>query len=65
MSKEIKEKIDALSLEAEKLVDPTTFVLNPKIVEISNQITALREQCQHHYVDGFCEFCYQEGENNE
>ena len=65
MSKIIKEKIDALSLEAEKLVDPTTFVLNPKFVEISNQIAALREQCKHHYVDGICEFCYLEGENNE
>ena len=65
MSKEIKAKIDALSLEAEKLVDPTTFVLNPKILELSKQIEALREQCQHHFVDGVCEFCYQEGEDNE
>lgn len=65
MSKEIKMKIDALSLEAEKLVDPTTFVLNPRIGEISKEIAKLREQCAHSFVDGVCEFCYLEGSTNE
>ena len=64
MSKEIKMKIDALSLEAEKLIDPTTFVLNPRIGEISKEIAQLREQCNHNFVDGVCEFCYQEDEQN-
>ena len=58
MSKEIKEKIDALNQEAEQLMDPTTFVLNPRISEISQEITELQAKCQHNFVNGICEFCY-------
>jgi hypothetical protein len=58
MSKEIKMKIDALNIEAEQLIDPTTFVLNPRISEISQEITKLQAQCNHNFVNGICEFCY-------
>jgi hypothetical protein len=58
MSKEIKMKIDALNIEAEQLMDPTTFVLNPRISEISQEITKLQAQCNHNFVNGICEFCY-------
>ena len=58
MSKEIKMKIDALNVEAEQLMDPTTFVLNPRISEISQEITKLQAQCKHNFVNGICEFCY-------
>ena len=64
MSQEIKKKIDELSLEAEKLMDPTTFVLNKRIGEIDKEIKALQAQCQHNFVDGVCEFCYR-GDSNE
>ena len=57
MSKEIKEKIDILTAEAESLLDPTTFVLNPRIAEINLEIVKLQEQCAHNYVNGVCEFC--------
>ena len=58
MSKEIKEKIDALSKEAESLLDPTTFVLNPRIEEINLEIAKLQNECKHNYVNGVCEYCY-------
>jgi prefoldin subunit 5 len=58
MSKIIKEKIDALNEEIEQLMDPTTFVLNPRIGEISQEITELQAKCQHNFVNGICEFCY-------
>ena len=64
MSQEIKKKIDELSLEVEQLMDPTTFVLNPRIGEIDKEIKALQAQCQHNFVNGVCEFCYR-GESNE
>lgn len=64
MSQEIKKRIDELSLEAEQLMDPTTFVLNPRIGEINKEIEELQAQCQHNFVDGVCEFCYR-GECNE
>ena len=64
MSKEIKKRIDELSLEIESLMDPTTFVLNPRIGEIDKEIRALQSQCNHNFVNGICEFCYR-GDSNE
>lgn len=64
MSKIIKEKIDALNQEIEQLMDPTIFVLNPRINEINNEIKTLQAQCNHNFVNGICEFCYR-GESNE
>ena len=64
MSKDIKMRIDALLAEAEKLIDPATFVLNPRINEINNEVKKLQEQCKHNFVNGICEFCYR-GDCNE
>ena len=64
MSKIIKEKIDALNQEIEQLMDPTTFVLNPRIQEIDKEIKMLQHQCRHSFVNGICEFCCR-GECNE
>ena len=58
MSKIIKEKIDALNQEIEQLMDPTTFVLNPRIHKIDKEIRALQAECKHNFVNGVCEFCY-------
>ena len=63
MSKEIKKRIDELSLEAEQLMDPTTFVLNARIGEIDKEIKELQAQCQHNFIDGICEFCYRGDQN--
>lgn len=64
MSKEIKEKIDQLRWEMEDAYEPGVFILNRRMVEINDQIIALQDQCNHHYVDGQCEFCYRlEGAN--
>jgi hypothetical protein len=57
MSKEIRIKMNQLSEEAERLMDPTTFVLNPRIVAINKEIEELQSKCQHHFVEGMCEFC--------
>ena len=64
MSKIIKERIDALNQEIEQLLDPTTFVLNPRISEIDKEIRALQAKCEHNFVNGICEFCYR-GDCNE
>lgn len=64
MSKVIKEKIEALNKEAEQLLDPTTFVLNPRIQEIDKEIKMLQRQCKHNFINGICEFCYR-GDCNE
>ena len=64
MSKIIKERIDALNQEIEQLMDPTTFVLNPRIQEINKEIKMLQHQCRHNFVNGICELCYR-GECDE
>ena len=63
MSKEIRIKMNQLSEEAERLMDPTTFVLNPRIVAINQEIEELQSKCQHNFVDGMCEFCNLEAIN--
>ena len=57
MSKEIRIRMNQLSEEAERLMDPTTFVLNPRIVAINQEIEELQSKCQHHFIEGMCEFC--------
>ena len=64
MSKEIKMRIDALNQEIEQLIDPATFVLNPRINEINHEVKSLQAQCNHNFVNGVCEFCYR-GDCNE
>ena len=64
MSKIIKERIDALNQEIEQLLDPATFVLNPRIQEIDKEIKMLQHQCRHNFVIGICEFCCR-GDCNE
>ena len=57
MSKEIKAKIDALNQEIMEIFDPSSFVLNPRIAMINNEIVKLQKQCKHNYINGICEFC--------
>ena len=63
MSKEIKEKIDALNTQLEQVVVPGIFTLNSEAVRITKEIAVLQSQCQHHFVEGQCEFCHLEGTN--
>jgi hypothetical protein len=63
MSKEIRAKIDELNNQLERVVVPGTFILNPEAVRITKEIAALQSQCQHHFVEGQCEFCHLEGTN--
>ena len=58
MSKEIKAKIDELRQQLEKATVPGMFTLNPEVVRINSEIESLQKKCNHHYVDGQCEFCY-------
>ena len=63
MSKEIKARIDELTAEMEAMMDPTVFVLNPRVSEINTEIASLQKQCAHSFKNGVCEFCYR-GESN-
>ena len=58
MSKEIKMKIDELRWKLEEAAVPGVFTLNPEVVRINNEIASLQSKCNHHYVEGQCEYCY-------
>jgi hypothetical protein len=57
---EIKEKIDNNNKILESLFVPNTFTLNKEVALLLQENKELRAQCQHSYVDGHCEYCYQE-----
>lgn len=62
MSKEIKRQIDEINEKVENMIDPCSFTLNPTVVGLMCKISKLQEQCEHHFVNGVCEFCYIEEE---
>ena len=57
---EIKEKIDANNKVIETLLNPNTFTLNNTIKELLKENDELQAQCQHSFVEGYCEYCYME-----
>jgi hypothetical protein len=63
MSKEIKAQIDELRWQLEEATVPGMFTLNPEVVRINKEIETLQNKCNHHYVEGQCEFCYHLEEN--
>lgn len=54
---EIRKRIDYLYKKTEEELDPCIFVLNPKMREYELEIEGLRRQCQHHFVNGQCQYC--------
>ena len=46
--------------QIEELIDPTSFVLNPEVEKLQNEIAALQEKCPHDYVEGICMHCGKE-----
>lgn len=60
---EIKNKIDANNKVIESILSPSEFTLNNTVMNLLQENAELQKQCQHNYVDGFCEYCYKEEEN--
>lgn len=57
---QIKEKIDANNKIIESLLNPSMFTLNNAIKDLLAENDELQKQCQHSFVDGYCEYCYKE-----
>ena len=55
--KETHLSVQALIEEMEKVLDPTTFVLNPEASKLQKQIEELQDTCDHMWVDGVCAVC--------
>lgn len=48
--------------QLEDLIDPTSFVLNPEVEKLQNEIAELQSKCNHDYENGFCKYCIKEKE---
>ena len=46
--------------QLEDLIDPTSFVLNPEVEKLQNEIAELQSVCKHNYENGFCKYCMKE-----
>ena len=57
---EIKQKIDENNSIIEQLVTPNKFTLNNTVAKLLEENTKLQTQCQHNFVNGYCEYCYAE-----
>lgn len=52
---EIRERIDSNNARIRAALDK--FVLTDEIQRLMKDNDNLRAQCQHHFIDGTCEYC--------
>lgn len=52
---EIRNKIDENNLRIREMLD--NFILNSVIQDLLAENEKLRDQCQHSFKDGVCEYC--------
>lgn len=45
------------------LFNPASFELNEEILKLIQENAELQASCEHHFVDGQCEFCYMSEED--
>jgi hypothetical protein len=63
---QIKEAIDKNNKLIEQLLNPSEFTLNNAVRDLLAKNAELQAQCEHSFVDGFCEYCYlMEEDTNE
>jgi hypothetical protein len=55
---QIKEAIDKNNKLIEQLLNPSEFTLNNAVRDLLAKNAELQAQCEHSFVDGFCEYCY-------
>lgn len=59
---QIKNQIDEYNRQIELLLSPNQFTLNNAIVDITNKISQLQQNCPHEFEDGYCNWCYKQEE---
>ena len=59
---DIKNKIDENNKIIESLITPNIFTLNNIVSKLLNENESLQRQCKHEFRDGYCIYCYKEGE---
>lgn len=62
---EINQEINENNRLIESLMHPNIFTLNNSVATLLKRNQELQGLCEHHYVDGFCEYCYKAEDANE
>ena len=62
---EINQEINENNRLIESLMQPNIFTLNNSVATLLKRNQELQGLCEHHYVDGFCEYCYKAEDANE
>ena len=62
---EINKEINENNRLIESLMQPNIFTLNNSVATLLKRNQELQRLCEHHYVDGFCEYCYKAEDANE
>lgn len=57
---QIKEKIDSNNAIIANILSPNIFTLNSTVANLLEENRKLQAQCQHNFVNGYCEYCYME-----
>lgn len=57
---EVFTKITENKKRIEELVDVTTFVLNPEVARLEQEIEELQSTCKHCFIEGVCIHCTKE-----
>lgn len=60
---EIQEKVTFNNKLIQDMLNPSQFVLNNKIRDLLKENENFQKQCPHHFVNGYCEFCFMEEPN--
>jgi hypothetical protein len=62
---ERKEKIDQNNKTIQTILNPSQFTLNNTVRALLEENALLQKECEHSFVDGYCEYCYLEEPVNE
>lgn len=62
---DIKKEIDNNNRIIESVMQPNVWTLNNTVAKLLIRNKELQNKCIHHFVDGFCEYCYKEESVND
>ena len=54
---ETRARVDELNRLMQEKMNPIIFVVDPLIMQYSNEIDEIQANCQHEFENGMCKYC--------
>ena len=54
---ETRARVDELNRLIQEKMNPVIFVVDPLIMQYSNEIDEIQANCQHEFENGMCKYC--------